>query len=122
MYLCHLNNIIPTMVIDFSNIELSIMPHFKGGEGDTKSHIFFDGMNKIMRGMLEPGCTIGYHCHDTSSEIIFILSGKARCLYDDGEELLSPSQCHYCPKGHSHSLINASPTETLVYLAVVPEQ
>ena len=41
---------------------------------------------------------------------------------DDGEELLSPGQCHYCPKGHSHSLINASPTETLVYLAVVPEQ
>ena len=122
MYLCHLNNIIPTMVIDFSNIELSIMPHFKGGEGDTKSHIFFDCMNKIMRGMLEPGCTIGYHSHETSSEIIFILSGKARCLYDDGEELLSPGQCHYCPKGHSHSLINASPTETLVYLAVVPEQ
>lgn len=122
MYLCLLNNIKHTMVIDFSNIELSVMPHFKGGEGDTKSRIFFDGMNKIMLGCLEPGCTIGYHIHDTSSEIIYILGGQARCLYDDGEELLSPGQCHYCPKGHSHSLINASATEPLTYFAIVPEQ
>ena len=100
------------MVIDFENIELSVQPHFKGGEGVTKSRMFFDGVNKIMRGMLEPGCTIGYHCHETSSEMIYILSGEARCLYDDGD----------CPKGHSHSLINASETETLVYFAVVPEQ
>lgn len=122
MYLCLLNNIKHTMVIDFSNIELSVMPHFKGGEGDTKSRIFFDGMNKIMLGCLEPGCTIGYHIHDTSSEIIYILGGQARCLYDDGEELLSPGQCHYCPKDHSHSLINASATEPLTYFAIVPEQ
>ena len=110
------------MVIDFENIELSVLPHFKGGEGVTKSRMFFDGVNKIMRGMLEPGCTIGYHCHETSSEMILILSGKARCLYDDGEEMLQPGQCHYCPKGHSHSLINASETKPLVYFAVVPEQ
>lgn len=122
MYLCLLNNIKHTMVIDFSNIELSVMPHFKGGEGDTKSRIFFDGMNKIMLGCLEPGCTIGYHIHDTSSEIIYILDGQARCLYDEGEEILSPGQSHYCPKGHSHSLINASATEPLTYFAIVPEQ
>jgi len=110
------------MIIDFEHIELSVMPHFKGGEGDTKMHTFFDGTNKIMRGILDPGCTIGYHLHDTSSEIIFIVSGQARCLYDDCQELLGPGQCHYCPKGHSHSLINASPAEPLVYLAVVAEQ
>lgn len=119
MYPDKTNNI---MVIDFNNIELSIQPHFKGGEGDTKSRTFFDGVNKIASGCLEPGCTIGYHSHDTSCEMIYILSGKARCLYDDGEEFLSPGQCHYCPKGHSHSLINASPTEPLTYLAIVPQQ
>ncbi|MBQ6068250.1 MAG: cupin domain-containing protein [Bacteroidales bacterium] len=110
------------MVIDFDKIEMEEIPHFKGGEGVTKSRMLFDGTNKIMRGMLEPGCTIGYHCHDTSSEMIYILSGEARCLYDDGEERLVPGQCHYCPKGHGHSLINASATETLTYFAVVPEQ
>ena len=119
MYPDKTNNI---MVIDFNNIELSIQPHFKGGEGDNKSRIFFDGVNRIASGCLEPGCTIGYHSHDTSCEMIYILSGKARCLYDDGEEFLSPGQCHYCPKGHSHSLINDSPTEPLTYLAIVPQQ
>lgn len=110
------------MVIDFSNIELSLMPQFKGGEGVTKCRTFFDGTNKIMLGCLEPGCTIGYHCHETSSEMIYILSGQAKVLYDDGEEQLVPGQCHYCPKGHSHSLINGSVTENLTYFAVVPEQ
>ena len=121
-YLCKHYKIKGSMIIDFEKIELSVMPHFKGGEGETRSHIFFDGTNKIMRGMLKPGCTIGYHCHETSSEMIFIISGEAKCLYDDGEELLKPGQCHYCPKGHSHSLINASATEDLCYYAVVPEQ
>ena len=110
------------MVIDFSNIELSLQPQFKGGEGVTKSRTFSDGTNKIMQGCLEPGCTIGYHQHETSSEMIYILSGEARVLYDDGEERLVSGQCHYCPKGHSHSLINASETEDLTYFAVVPEQ
>lgn len=110
------------MLIDFDKIEETVTPRFKGGEGDTRSRQVFDGVNKIMRGTLMPGCSIGYHCHDTSSEMILILSGEARCLYDDGEERLHAGQCHYCPKGHSHSLINASANEPLVYFAVVPEQ
>ncbi|MBP5548301.1 MAG: cupin domain-containing protein [Bacteroidales bacterium] len=110
------------MIIDFEKIQQDVIPHFKGGEGETKNRMFFDGTNKIMHGTLEPGCTIGYHNHETSSEIIYILSGDARVLYDDGEEHLVPGQCHYCPKGHSHSLINASPNTSLTYIAVVPEQ
>ena len=73
-----------TMFIDFKNIEESVMPQFKGGEGDTRSRIFFDGLNKIMLGRLDVGCSIGYHKHETNSEVILITSGEARCLYDDG--------------------------------------
>ena len=110
------------MKIDFSNIQEVANPQFKGGEGDTHFRTFNDGMNKIMRGRLDVGCSIGFHKHETNSEIIFILSGEARCLYDDGVENLVPGQCHYCPKGHSHSLINASATEPLTFFAIVPEQ
>ena len=110
------------MIIDFNEIQEIANPQFKGGEGDTLFRTYNDGQNKIMRGRLEPGCSIGYHSHETNSEIIYILSGAARCLYDDGEERLIPGQCHYCPKGHSHSLINASATEPLTFIAVVPEQ
>ena len=110
------------MIIDFNNIEESVMPQFKGGEGDTRSRIFFDGLNKIMLGRLDVGCSIGYHSHETNSEIIYILSGEARCLYDNGEESLTPGQCHYCPKGHSHTLVNDSPSDDLTFDAVVPVQ
>ena len=110
------------MIIDFEKIEQAILPHFKGGDGETMTRTYFDGVNKIMKGCLGPGCSIGYHCHETNSEMIYILTGEARCLYDDGEERLTPGQCHYCPQGHSHSLINASATEPLTYFAVVAGQ
>lgn len=110
------------MKIDFNEIQEIANPQFKGGVGDTMFRTYNDGQNKIMRGRLDPGCSIGLHSHETNSEIIYILSGEARCLYDDGEERLVPGQGHYCPKGHSHSLINASATEPLTFFAIVPEQ
>lgn len=109
------------MTIDFSKIEEVANPRFKGGEGDTMFRTFNDGQNKIMRGRLDVGCSIGYHRHESNSEIIFILGGEALCLYDDGEERLVPGQCHYCPVGHSHALINASDREQLTFFAIVPE-
>ena len=110
------------MLINFDAIEEVANPQFKGGVGDTMFRTFNDGMNKIMLGRLEVGCSIGYHSHETNSEIIYVVGGEARCLYDDGEERLVAGQSHYCPKGHAHSLINASATEPLTFFAVVPEQ
>lgn len=109
------------MILNFNNIEETVIPQFKGGEGETISRMLFDGFNKIMVGHLPVGSTIGYHKHEVNSEIIYILSGDAKCLYDDGEEFLKPGECHYCPMGHSHSLINNSSSEELVFFAVVPE-
>ena len=68
---------------------------------------------------LEP--SIGLHTHDTSSEIIYILKGRGKVLYDGGYEEVEEGLCHYCPKGHEHSLINDS-DEDLIFFAVVPEQ
>lgn len=110
------------MVIDFNQIEETAMPNFKGGEGITRMRTQYDGLNKIMYGRLDVGCTIGYHTHEANSEMIYITHGTARCLYDGGEERLTPGQCHYCPRGHSHGLINASDSEPLEYFAVVTEQ
>ena len=109
------------MLLDFNKMEETIIPNFKGGEKNTASKMFFDGKNRIMNGRLEPGATIGLHKHETSSEIIFILSGKGKVIFDDGEEPLEAGNCHYCPKGHTHSLVNNS-SEDLVFYAVVPEQ
>lgn len=109
------------MKIDFPNIEAKVFPNFKGGEKNMDAKMCFDGKNRILWGSLEVGATIGFHCHDTSSEIIYILSGDGKVLYDDTVEFVKPGDCHYCPKGHSHSLQNNSSTEPLEFFAVVPE-
>lgn len=109
------------MKIDFKKMTEKRMPEFKGGVGDLIAKMHVDELGKIMYGKLEAGSSIGYHMHDTNSEIIYILEGNGKCLYDDGEEKLFVGDCHYCPKGHAHSLINDSDTE-LVFFAVIPEQ
>ncbi len=109
------------MIIDFTKLEEQHMPQFKGGEGEYIMRQQDDGSAKIMLGKLAPGSTIGYHTHETNSEIIYIISGTGSVLYDDGEETVHAGQCHYCPKGHAHSLRNQS-DEDLVFFATVPEQ
>jgi quercetin dioxygenase-like cupin family protein len=108
------------MKLCFQDMPDSVLPKFKGGEGQLVAKMITDSHNKILRGLLAPGCTVGLHTHDTSSEIIYILSGTGKALYDGTYEELAPGDCHYCPKGHAHSLINDG-TEDLVFFAVVPE-
>ena len=108
-------------MIKFDSIEETVMPNFRGGEGDFRTAMFKDDLNKIMRGRLDAGCSIGMHCHETSSEIIFILSGCGRTVCDGVEESVAPGDCLYCKKGSSHTLINDG-TEPLIFYAVVAEQ
>ena len=109
------------MIIDFDTIPEVTIKNFRGGLNETVARIFSDDNGKIMHGSLKPGASIGFHKHETSSEIIYILCGKGKVLYDDSTEELEAGMCHYCPKGHSHSLINDS-KENLEFFAVVPEQ
>lgn len=46
-----------------------------------------DELNRILYGKLEPGSSIGYHKYETSSEIIYIVSGKGKCLMDDEDSV-----------------------------------
>ena len=108
------------MLLSLNSIPETVIPGFKGGTGRTCARIYADESNKIMHGLLPPGASIGAQVHETSSEIIWILSGTGKALCDDTEELLGPCSCHYCPMGHRHSLINCG-SEDLVFFAVVPE-
>ncbi len=109
------------MNIDFKNTKPEVIPNFKGGEKFISAKMFFDGKNRILHGVLESGATIGVHTHETNSEIIYILKGKGKVLFDDEYEEVSEGIVHYCPKGHTHSLINNS-DDKLEFFAVVPEQ
>ena len=90
--------------------------------------MFFDEKNRIFKGVLVPGATIGMHTHDDSCEVIFILSGQGTIVEKEPgieSETSSPvaaGDCLYCPKGHSHSLQNTSEEGNLIFYAVVPQQ
>ena len=117
------------MMIDFSQMEETVLPNFKGGEKHFAANMFFDGTNRIFKGRLVPGATIGMHTHEDSCEVIFILEGRGVIVekdcggVSDGEAVsdVTAGQCLYCPKGGSHSLQNHS-DEDLVFYAVVPKQ
>jgi mannose-6-phosphate isomerase-like protein (cupin superfamily) len=109
------------MIIDFDKIALSELSSFNGGEGVFRANIFNDGLNKILKGRLDKGCTIGLHCHDTSSEIIYILEGEGEVLYEGEIIPLKAGDCHYCKKGDCHSLRNFG-DKPLIFFAVVAQQ
>ncbi|MFW5677345.1 MAG: cupin domain-containing protein [Acetivibrio ethanolgignens] len=107
------------MILNYNEMEEKVLEHFVGGEKELYAKMFVDNHNKILKGRLKPGATIGLHTHDTSSEIIYSLEGCGKVLYDGSYERVEAGVCHYCPKGHAHSLINDSDAE-LVFFAVVP--
>ena len=109
------------MIIDFGQMEETVIKNFYGGQSDTTSRMFADEKNRIMHGKLEPGASIGIHKHETGSEIVYILKGTGKAVFNDTQEELRPGMCHYCPKGCSHGLVNDG-SESLIFFAVVPQQ
>ena len=116
------------MIIDFNKIDKTVLPNFKGGERELVANMFFDGTNRIFKGCLVPGATIGIHTHDDSSEVIFILEGEGTIvevtpgIQETISSTVSVGDCLYCPKGYSHSLQNTSEDSDLVFYAVVSIQ
>ena len=107
------------MLIGFDKMQETHVPHMRGGEKDAYLRVHDDGLCKIIQGRLIPGATVGLHTHETDSETIYILSGTGKVLYDGVYEPLQAGSCHYCPKGHEHSLINDS-EDDLCFFAVIP--
>lgn len=116
------------MIIRFDKMDTTILPKFKGGDKEFAANMFFDGTNRIFKGRLIPGSSIGMHTHDDSCEVIFILAGSGTIIEkasDDSEATCSSvtaGDCLYCPKGQAHSLRNTSEEGDLLFYAVVPRQ
>lgn len=108
------------MKIKFDEFGTTELKNFYGGEGMLSAKMFVDEKNKILRGKLVPGASIGVHKHEPTSEIIFVTSGKGKIVCDGKEERLLPGDCHYCPQGSEHTFINDG-DEDICFFAVVPK-
>lgn len=109
------------MIIDFEQIKEVVIKNFHGGEKEARAKMYTDENGKIMYGTLVPGASIGLHTHETNSEIVYVLKGKGKVLYDGVWEEVKEGTCHYCPKGHTHNFVNDG-TQDLIIFSVVPEQ
>lgn len=109
------------MLIDFEHIEAKTIPNFKGGEKEVNARMVDDGAARIVRFVIAPGASIGWHIHEDSCEVMYLLEGKGKVIEAGGEYPLTAGQACYCPKGQGHSFVNDSETD-LVLFAVVPQQ
>ena len=69
------------MLLDFENMEETVIHNFNGGEKDTRAKMYNDENMKILYGVLEPGASIGIHEHTDNSEEVFCVSGPAVLLF-----------------------------------------
>ena len=111
------------MKIDFDELDLKILPNFKGGEKEYRAKMIDVDKQKIMKGLLIPGASIGFHKHENSSEVMFITKGCAKYICEDEKgnksiEILTAGDCHICKCGHFHTLINET-DEDIEFYAVV---
>lgn len=94
------------MLIDFEKIAKEEITNFIGGDGTVVFQFFKDERNKIFKVTINPGCSVGFHKHEGSQEIMFLLSGEATVFDDDKTYTLKEGQVTYCPDEHSHGVKN----------------
>lgn len=106
------------MIIDFEKIPETKFKNMLGGSGTIFNHAFIDKKAKIVKGVIPPGSSTGYHMHISGFEVMYVLNGSLLYRYDDGEERVVAGQVHYCPHGHKHCMFNDT-DEEVAYLSVV---
>ena len=109
------------MLISFPNIDEVIHDNFKGGEKQTGMKRVSFGDDRIMIIRLVPGASIGEHTHEDNCEVFYYLSGEGKCLYDGKWEPAAAGTAHFCPKGHSHSLVNSGDEDLVLFAAVIEQ-
>jgi len=111
------------MVITRNEMKLDQMERMRGGEGTVKTRQLVDGSTQknarlFSEMTLDPGCSIGYHQHNSETEYYFILSG-AGTVNDNGKEMqIHQGDVMVVGNGESHSIKNTG-NIPLVFHAVI---
>ena len=68
---------------------------------------------------LKPGCGIGYHVHETDSELFYLMKGEV--LYNDNgvECALSAGDVMICPAGTGHAVTNNGTVDAEICAVIV---
>jgi mannose-6-phosphate isomerase-like protein (cupin superfamily) len=111
------------MVIPRNEMVSEDKENMRNGEGKTHFTYLLDGSAEKNARMfaeitLEPGCSIGYHRHDSETEYYFILFGTGT-VNDDGKEVeVKQGDSIITGNGASHSIKNTGAVP-LVFHAII---
>lgn len=112
------------MIRKATDCKIDYRENMRGGEGTVEITNFATAAELNDKGRLfgkitlRPGCSIGYHVHETDSELFYVLKGQAQyndngtpCRVFAGDVML-------CPAGSGHEISNNGP-EDLELCAVI---
>jgi mannose-6-phosphate isomerase-like protein (cupin superfamily) len=111
------------MVIHRNEMKTEEKEKMRDGEGVTHFTYLLDGSKEKNARMfaeitLKPGCSIGYHKHDSETEYYFILSGSGE-VDDNGKKVqVTKGDSIITGNGASHSIKNTG-SDPLVFHAVI---
>ena len=111
------------MVIHRNEMKTEVKECLRDGEGKTHLTHLLDGSTQKNARLfaeitLNPGCSIGYHQHDSETEYYFILSGTG-IVNDNGTEIqVKQGDSVITGNGAGHSIKNSG-SVPLVLLAVI---
>jgi mannose-6-phosphate isomerase-like protein (cupin superfamily) len=98
--------------------------YLRNGEGITHLTYLLDATTEKNARMfaeivLNPGCSIGYHRHDSETEYYFILSGTG-IVNDDGKEIaVKQGDSVITGNGASHSIINNGAVPLVLHAIII---
>ena len=111
------------MVIHRNEMKTEVKECIRDGEGNTDITYLLDGSTQknarlFAEMTLNPGCSIGYHQHDSETEYYFILSGTG--TVSDGGTAVQVKQGDSVITGNgaSHSIKNTG-SVPLVFHAII---
>ncbi len=84
-------------------------------DGCVVAKMLINANHEITLNTLPAGASINLCEHQASDEMNYIISGTGCAVCDGEEKPLQPGDCHYCPKGASHTIINTGSNDLLLF-------
>lgn len=113
------------MVKKFKDFNTELRENMRGGDGTVvvSNFVTSDELNNKGRLfgkiVLKPGCGIGFHVHETDSELFYIIKGTA--VYDDNGTTTNvySGDVTVTPAGTGHSIKNESDEDVELIALIV---
>ena len=113
------------MIRKASECTITTTEHLKDGPGAVQFTNFIAGPADLCdkgrlfsKVTLKPGCGIGYHTHETDTELYYITKGTLAYSDNGVDTTVSAGDVTVCPPGEGHSITNES-DEDCEFIALI---